>query len=111
MNHYEMTDNEIMLQLGQSFKKWRVDPRGAGFSQMQLSEESGVSITSIKRFEKTGHITLGSLIALLRAIQLLEPLEALIPNIDTQPSPLELLALERKNPSSRQRAPRIGKKS
>lgn len=111
MNIYEMTDQEIVLRLGQSFKQWRLDPRGAGFTQIQLSEYSGVSITSIKRFEKTGHITLNSLIALLRAFHLLESIEDLIPTLDTQPGPLEILEQERQKKSPRQRAPRSDKKS
>ena len=111
MNIYELTNPEILLHLGQSFKKWRLSPSGAGLSQMQLAEESGISITSIKRFEKTGNITLGSLIALLRAAHLLESLGTLIPSLETEPSPLEILAQERQKKPLRQRAIRSDKKS
>lgn len=105
-----MTNKELLLHLGRSFKKWRLLPEGAGLSQIQLSKDSGVSTTSIKRFEKTGHITLGSLIALLRATQLLESLDTLIPNTTMQPSPLELLEQERQQKPLRQRATRSDKK-
>jgi len=107
MSIYGMTDNEIVLHLANTFKKWRVDPRAANYTQAKLAERSGVSTTSIKRFEKTGHITLNNLVALMRALHLLESFETLLPRIeDLQPSPLEILEQERKNQSPRRRASR-----
>ena len=104
MNLYMMTDAEIALYLAQTFKKWRMDPRFSGMTQARLSEHSGVSLTSIKRFEKTGNITISNFIALMRSLNLLESLESLIPEINNDLSPLEIL--EREQKSHRTRAPR-----
>jgi len=88
-------------------KAWRISPQGAALSQVEAAHKSGIGLTPLKRFEKTGAITLRNLVALLRALNLLDGLETLIPEPDA-PSPLELLAAERKRPQ-RQRAPRKSK--
>jgi hypothetical protein len=84
-----------------------MSPQGAALSQVELARRSGVGLTPLKRFEKTGAITLRNLIALLRALDLLDGLEALIPDPNT-PGPLELLAAEHKR-KERHRAPRTVK--
>jgi transcriptional regulator with XRE-family HTH domain len=99
-----LTDREIARRLAQDLRAWRVDPRGAGMTQAELAERSGVGLTPLKRFEKTGGITLANLIALLRGLDLLERLDGLIPKPDS-PSPLEVLQAERSS-LGRTRAPR-----
>ena len=44
---------------------------------MQLSEKSGVSLGSLKRFEQTGEISLASLVALAEALQCEDDLSTL----------------------------------
>lgn len=61
-------------------------------------------MTPLKRFEKTGAITLRNLVALLRALNLLDGLESLIPEPDV-PGPLAVLEAEKKR-TQRMRAPR-----
>ena len=73
-------------------------------SQVELARKSGIGLTPLKRFEKTGAITLRNLVALLRALDLLDGLESLFPAPDT-PGPLALLAAEQKG-NRRKRAPR-----
>ncbi len=73
-------------------------------SQVDLAAKSGMGLTPLKRFEKTGAITLRNLIALLRALNLLDRLETLIPAPDA-PGPLALLEAEKKR-IRRKRAPR-----
>lgn len=73
-------------------------------TQEELSRRSGVGLTPLKRFEKTGGTTLSNLVAMLRALDLLDRLEDLIPDPDS-PSPLEVLEAERAK-LKRQRAPR-----
>jgi len=63
-----------------------------------------MGLTPLKRFEKTGAITLRNLVALLRALNLLDRLEFLIPEADV-PGPLALLEAQRKR-TQRKRAPR-----
>lgn len=73
-------------------------------TQEDLSRRSGVGLTPLKRFEKTGGTTLSNLIAMLRALDLLDRVEDLIPDPDSS-GPLEILEAERAK-SKRQRAPR-----
>jgi hypothetical protein len=108
MDSRYLTNSEVALGLAQAIRAWRISPRGAGVSQVELASRSGIGLTPLKRFEKTGAITVRNLIALLRALDLLDRFETLVPDPST-PSPLELLEAERaKRP--RQRAPRRSSK-
>lgn len=99
-----LTDDEIALRVAQAIRKWRTSPDGAAMSQAELAARSGVGLTPLKRFEKTGAATFRNLIAILRALDLLEGLDALVPE-PSGPSPLDLLETERAA-RQRQRAPR-----
>jgi transcriptional regulator with XRE-family HTH domain len=101
-----LTDSEIALQLAKSLRAWRVSPTGAGMTQAELKEKSGVSATSLKRFEKTGAITLGSLIAVMRALGLVDRFEDLVPPVSFL-GPMAKLEAERAAAAKvRKRAPR-----
>lgn len=105
LNH--LTDREIALRLAHSLRAWRLSPRGAGMTQSALSKKSGVGLTPLKRFEKTGGTTLQNLVAIFRGLDLLDHLENLVPEPDT-PGPLEILEAQKAElrQSQRQRAPR-----
>ncbi len=106
MDIYQLTNDEVALRLAAAVRAWRISPNGAGLSQAELSQSSGIGLTPLKRFEKTGAITVRNLIAILRAMNLLENIASLVPDPDT-PSPLEILAEEqRKARRVRKRAPR-----
>jgi hypothetical protein len=90
------TDREIAADLAKRLRQWRIDPKGAGISARELAQRSGMGLTPLRRFEKTGGITLRNLVALMRAMGLLERLESLVP---------EILEAERAL-RPRQRAPR-----
>jgi hypothetical protein len=105
MDLKHLTDREIAQRLAHDLRAWRLDPRGAGMTQTELASRSGVGLTPLKRFEKTGGITLNNLVALLRALNLLDVLETLIPK-SASPSPLELLKADRAAARQRERAPR-----
>lgn len=104
MTIQHLTNTEISLRLAQSLRAWRISPDGAGLSQVDLARKSGIGLTPLKRFEKTGAITLRNLVALLRALDLLDGLETLIPELDAL-GPLALLETERSK-KQRVRAPR-----
>lgn len=106
MNIYQLTNDEIALKLAQSVKNWRISPNGLGMTQADLAKASGIGLTPLKRFEKTGAITIRNLIAILRAADLLDGLLTLIPDFES-PSPLDILAQEKKK-HIRKRAPRTG---
>jgi len=107
MNLYHFSNVEIAVRLAQSIKAWRISPQGAALSQVELARRSGIGLTPLKRFEKTGAITLRNLVALLRALNLLDGLENLVPAPDV-PGPLALLAAEQQR-LQRKRAPRARK--
>jgi hypothetical protein len=104
---HHLSNSEISLRLAHAFRAWRVSRQGAAMSQVDLARKSGIGLTPLKRFEKTGAITLRNLVALLRALDLLARLETLIPDPDV-PGPLALLEAERKL-TRRKRAPRTSK--
>jgi hypothetical protein len=75
-------------------------------NQADLAHKSGVGLTPLKRFEKTGAITLRNLIAIMRTMDMLDSLLAVVPDADS-PSPLDVLAeAQKKAKQVRQRAPR-----
>ncbi len=104
MTLHHLSNTEISLRLAKSVRAWRVSPEGAGISQVDLARRSGIGLTPLKRFEKTGAITLRNLVALLRALDLLDGLDTLIPDI-SNPGPLALLEAQKKR-LQRIRAPR-----
>jgi hypothetical protein len=104
MSLYHLTNTEIAERLAHAIRAWRISPQGAAMSQVDLAHKSGIGLTPLKRFERTGAITLRNLVALLRALNLLDGLETLVPGPDA-PGPLALLAAEQKK-THRKRAPR-----
>jgi hypothetical protein len=111
MDIYQLTNDEVAQRVAASMRAWRVSSNGAGLSQHELARKSGVGLTPLKRFEKTGATTLRNLIAILRAMDLLENLDAMVPNPET-PGPLEILANEQKKARQiRKRAPKQPKQS
>lgn len=66
-----VTYYEKQLEISQRFKTIRKNRK---VSQQRLSELSGVSYASIRRFEKTGDISLASLVKLALALQLYDDL-------------------------------------
>ncbi len=106
MSFNNLTNTEIAERLAHAMREWRISPEGAALSQVDLARKSGIGLTPLKRFEKTGAITLRNLVALLRALNLLDGLETLVPAPDA-PGPLALLAAEQKR-TQRKRAPRAG---
>jgi transcriptional regulator with XRE-family HTH domain len=105
-NPYHHTDSEILREVARSLKGWRMAFYGAAMTQDELAEHAGVSISSIKRFEKSGQITLKNFIAIMRSMRLLDNFADLIPDPDS-PGPLELLEAQQKRLKlTRKRAPR-----
>ena len=86
-----VTNREIAKALAKRIRTYRVT---LGTSQKDLAERSGISVTSISRFEQTGAITLNNLISVLRALGIVDRIRDLIPE-HQGPSPLELLNASR----------------
>lgn len=60
-------DNILSIQT-RTMERFRTVRRTAKISQMTLAQRSGVSLGSIKRFERTGEISLTALIKLSQAL-------------------------------------------
>ena len=77
---YALSNVEIAAQIGERFREYR---NALGLSQKQVAIQSGVSVMTIVRFEKGqgNSIRLDNLIALLRAVQRLDDIVELIPEL------------------------------
>ncbi len=71
LDAYKMP-SEMRWELRDRFRKRRKE---AGYSQAKIAEKSGVSLGSVKRFERTGEISLMSFCKLLAAIGYLYDLD------------------------------------
>lgn len=84
---YEQSNGEIIRQLGKRYSEYR---KRLGLTQKQVAEKTGLSVFTISSFENgssTG-ITLASLIKLLRAIDSLDEVEKLLPELPISPREL-----------------------
>ncbi|MFV0397420.1 MAG: helix-turn-helix domain-containing protein [Bacteroidales bacterium] len=81
---YEQSGSEIIRQLGRRFSDYR---KRMGYTQKEVSLKSGLSVFTISSFENGSSIgiTLSSLIKLLRAIDCLEEIEKLLPELPVSP--------------------------
>ena len=81
---YEKSGSDIIRDLGKRYSDYR---KRMKYTQKQVSEKSGLSIFTISSFENgslTG-LTLSSFIKLLRAIDNLEEIEKLLPELPVSP--------------------------
>ena len=75
INNYSSL-SETKAELGRRFKAYRIS---LGITQLDLSASCGVSLGSIKSFERSGTASLDTLFVLLKALSLLDNADALIP--------------------------------
>lgn len=98
----QLTDSAVLGELGERLARWRLEHN---LSQAQLGDEAGVGRRTVQRLEAGESVQLPSLVRVLRVLDLLEPLDRLIP--EPPPSPMQRLQLAGRE---RQRAgrPRSG---
>ena len=96
MNIESMTNNALLVEIGQRVQKRRLN---LNISQEELSRTSGVSRTAICHLEAGNSVTMLSLLGILRGLDCLGEIEAFLP--PDQISPIQLAKLEG---SVRQRA-------
>ena len=100
-----LSETEIASRIAEAVRAYRLSPRGAHMTQQALAGKAGVSTGTIKRFQKTGIITLPNLIAVFRSLGLLQNLESLLPMVP-EITPMEALRAEqRKRQPTRVRKP------
>jgi len=90
----------IEERLGATLRQWRIDQ---GYSQVELAERAGLSRAAVHRLESGSGVSTGTLIAVLQALDQVDALDAFTPR--TEPSPLEVLAQERKAARTAGRGP------
>jgi transcriptional regulator with XRE-family HTH domain len=84
---YEKSGSEFIRELGKRYGEYR---KRMGYTQKDVAHKSGISIFTISTFENgssTG-ITIASFIKLLRAIDCLEEIEKLLPQLPESPREL-----------------------
>lgn len=82
----ENTDRVVLEELGSRLRRTRL---GRNLSQAHLAEEAGVGRVTLQRIEDGGSGSLKSLIRILRALDLIEGLDRLVP--EPAPSPVDEL--------------------
>ena len=84
---YEQSGSEIIQQIGKRFGDYR---KRMGFTQKEVSEKSGMSVFTISTFENgyATSIKMASFIKLLRAIDNLDQIENLLPELPKSPRAL-----------------------
>ncbi len=91
-----LSDEAVLHELGARLGQLRLD---RNLSQQQLADEAGISRHTLMRLEAGHSVTLSALVRVLRALDLLQGLETLVP----QPLPSPLQQLEHQS-GRRQRA-------
>ena len=68
MDMYSLTDNMILLKIGEFVRRQRLD---RNISQKELANSAGASISSVAALERGESVSLKTLIPLLRALGVL----------------------------------------
>ncbi|MCM8812919.1 MAG: helix-turn-helix domain-containing protein [Candidatus Omnitrophica bacterium] len=87
----EMSDAAVLKEIGVRIARYRLNK---DMTQSTLAVEAGVSLPTLQRAERGASVQVLKLIRILRALNLLENVEALIPEIAA--SPLQQLKLKGK---------------
>lgn len=93
----DLNDDAVLNELGERIAHRRIQ---LGLTQAALSEQAGVSRSTVDRLERGHSVQLTNLVRVLRELDLLANLDVLLPR--ATPTPMELLERE----GRRQRAPR-----
>ena len=101
MISHGMSDKAILAELGSRLKRLRLE---RNVSQQDLADAAGVHRTTVSEVERGASTSLLTLIQMLRALDSLDQLDAMLPA--PGPSPLELARLQgrRRRRASRRRA-------
>ena len=86
-----LTDGAILAELGERLSRRRL---GRGLTQARLADEAGISKRTVERIEAGASTQLSSYIRLLRTLDLIDGIDALVS--EAGPSPMELLKLRGK---------------
>ena len=91
-DYYEYSIPELIQLLGARFKDYRLR---SNMTQKDVSEQSGITITTIHKFENgtSGNMSLGTFLLLMKAIGQIDALDELMPEL---PESAHLIKSEKK---------------
>jgi putative transcriptional regulator len=106
MQREQWTDSAVLAEIGRRLRRERLN---RNVTRAELAERSGVSTSTIQHVESGTNFSMETLIRLLRALGLLDRVDALLPEPGL--SPIELAKLrgkERQRASGRHRRSNSG---
>lgn len=79
-DYYEYSIPDLIKLLGARFKDYRLR---SNMTQKEVSEQSGITITTIHKFENgtSGNMSLGTFLLLMKAIGQIDALDEFIPEL------------------------------
>ena len=87
----ERTNSAILKEIAARLKEYRLR---RNLQQKEVAENAGVSLDTVARFERGESITLEKFLRIIRVLDMLENIEAFIP--EPPPSPILLRKLQGK---------------
>lgn len=78
----EMSNQAILLEIGKRIREIRIRKN---IQQKELSERSGVSLSTVIRLENGSTIALDNLLCILRTLDMLENIEYFLPHPPVSP--------------------------
>jgi transcriptional regulator with XRE-family HTH domain len=91
-----MTDDAVLVELGRRLERHRIE---RNLTQAELAEKAGIGRATLQRIERGESVQMTSMIKLLRTLELLEGLDAAVPNEIALP----IAQLDRERRHTRQR--------
>jgi len=95
------TDQEVVAEIAARIRNLRLNDPANRMSQNELATRTGISRSTVARFEQKGEISLMPLIAILRVMKLLPNINQLVPE-NIALSPMQVSKMESKH-TTRQR--------
>ncbi|MDG1904719.1 MAG: helix-turn-helix transcriptional regulator [Arenicella sp.] len=95
-------DNLIQQELGTRLKKVR---KQLGYTQAQLADASGIGVATLRRIEDGNDSQLSSWIKLLKALEMLNGIDQLLPEVYSSPMSEALNGNKRKRRTTDSSAP------
>lgn len=84
VDYYEYSIPELVRLLGSRFKEYRMR---ANMTQKEVAEQSGLTVTTIHKFESgaASNLSLGTFLLLMKAIGQIDSLDELLPDLPESP--------------------------
>ena len=99
-----LTDAAVLAELGERMARRRIDLQ---LTQADVAEQAGIAKRTVERIEAGASAQMSSIIRILRVLELLPDLDAILPEVATRPMDLlQRKGKPRQRAASRSRADR-----